>query len=65
MAVFTMAMFLGIALMQWITGLIASIAKAQGVEPFTAVFLTVAALLAAGAAAFVALPQAHVHAGKS
>ena len=65
MAVFTMAMFLGIALMQWITGLIASIAKAQGVEPFTAVFLTVAALLAAGAAAFVALPQAHVHAGES
>ena len=65
MAVFTMAMFLGIALMQWVTGLVASIAKAQGVEPFTAVLLTVAALLTAGAAAFVALPQAHVPASNS
>jgi predicted MFS family arabinose efflux permease len=59
MAVFTMAMFLGIALMQWITGAVASIAKAHQVEPFTAVFVTVAALLSAGALAFVALPSAH------
>jgi hypothetical protein len=59
MAVFTMAMFLGIALMQWITGIVASIAKARGGEPFTAVLLTVAALLAAGAIAFVSLPAAH------
>jgi predicted MFS family arabinose efflux permease len=59
MAVFTMAMFLGIALMQWITGVVASVAKAHAVEPFTAVLLTVAALLAAGAAAFVLLPAAH------
>ena len=59
MAVFTMAMFLGIALMQWITGVVASVAKAQGAEPFTAVLLTVAALLAAGATAFVCLPDAH------
>jgi predicted MFS family arabinose efflux permease len=59
MAVFTMAMFLGIALMQWITGIVASVAKARGVEPFTAVLLTVAALLVAGAIAFVSLPAAH------
>jgi predicted MFS family arabinose efflux permease len=59
MAVFTMAMFLGIALMQWITGMVASLAKAQQVEPFSAVFATVAALLAVGAAAFAGLPAAH------
>jgi MFS family permease len=59
MAVFTMAMFLGIALMQWATGLIASVAQAHGSEPFTAVLATVAALLVAGAGAFVLLPAAH------
>ena len=59
MAVFTMAMFLGIALMQWITGLVASLATSHHIEPFTAVFATVAALLAAGAAAFTGLPAAH------
>jgi predicted MFS family arabinose efflux permease len=58
MAVFTMAMFLGIALMQWITGVVASVAQARGIEPFTAVLATVAALLAVGAAAFVLLPAA-------
>ncbi len=60
MAVFTMAMFLGIALMQWVTGVVASIATARGVEPFTAVLATVAALLAAGAVAFASLPAAHI-----
>ena len=59
MAVFTMAMFLGIALMQWLTGVVASIAKAQQVEPFAAVLAAVAALLAAGAIAFASLPAAH------
>jgi predicted MFS family arabinose efflux permease len=61
MAVFTMAMFLGVALMQWITGVVASVAQAHGTEPFTAVLATVAVLLAAGAAAFVLLPAAHNH----
>ncbi len=61
MAVFTMAMFLGVALMQWITGAVASVAQAHGTEPFTAVLATVAALLAAGAAAFVLLPAAQNH----
>ena len=59
MAVFTMAMFLGIALMQWITGVVASVAQAHQVETFTAVLATVAALLTAGALAFAALPSAH------
>ena len=56
MAVFTMAMFLGVAGMQWLTGVIASNAATWGLDPFTAVFASMAALLAAGAAAFVLLP---------
>ncbi|NMM07794.1 MAG: MFS transporter [Polaromonas sp.] len=56
MAVFTMAMFLGVAAMQWFTGLVASLAAAQRVEPFTAVLASIAALLAAGALAFTLLP---------
>lgn len=57
MAVFTMAMFLGIALMQWITGVVATIAKAQGLDAFTAVLLSVAVLLVAGVLAFARLPS--------
>ena len=56
MAVFTMAMFLGVALMQWVTGLAASWAHAQGSEPFQAVLLTMAALLALGMLGFRWLP---------
>lgn len=56
MAVFTMAMFLGVATMQWLTGLVASSASAHGIEPFTAVLASIAALLAAGALAFTVLP---------
>ena len=56
MAVFTMAMFLGVAAMQWFTGVVASRAAAWGVDPFTAVFASMAALLVCGAAAFVLLP---------
>ena len=56
MAVFTMAMFLGVAAMQWFTGLVASLAAAQGAEPFAAVLASIAALLAAGALAFTLLP---------
>ena len=56
LAVFTMAMFLGIALMQWVTGAVASMAQARQAEPFTAVLLVIAALLAAGALAFAWLP---------
>jgi len=56
MAVFTMSMFLGVAAMQWFTGIVASVASSHGVEPFTAVLASIAALLAAGALAFVLLP---------
>jgi MFS family permease len=56
MAVFTMAMFLGVAAMQWLTGIVASVAISHGVEPFTAVLASIAALLVAGALAFTVLP---------
>jgi MFS family permease len=56
MAVFTMAMFLGVALMQWGTGVAASVASAHGGDPLTAVLATIAALLVLGIAAFAWLP---------
>ncbi|SFP85339.1 Predicted arabinose efflux permease, MFS family [Variovorax sp. 770b2] len=56
MAVFTMAMFLGVALMQWGTGVAASIAAAHGGDPLTAVLATIATLLVLGIAAFAWLP---------
>ena len=56
LAVFTMAMFLGVAAMQWLTGIVASAAAAHGVEPYTAVLATIAALLLTGALAFTVLP---------
>jgi len=57
MALFTMAMFLGVAVMQWLTGAIASAAAAHGLNPFAAVFGTIAALLTLGVAAFAWLPK--------
>jgi len=57
MSLFTMASFMGVALMQWATGAIASAAQAHGVEPFMAVFGSIAVMLAAGTAAFRWLPQ--------
>ena len=56
MAVFTMSMFLGVAAMQWLTGVIASAATAAGIEPFTAVLASMAGLLAMGVLGFVLLP---------
>lgn len=58
MAAFTMAMFLGIAFMQWISGAVAQFALAQGIDPYAAVLLAVASLLLTGAAAFALLPEA-------
>jgi len=57
MSIFTMAMFLGVAVMQWLTGTVASTATALGVDPFLAVLATIAALLAFGALAFSVLPK--------
>src|SRR6218665_1308700 len=56
MAAFTMALFLGVALMQWVTGMAASLAPARGVEPYAAVMLTIALMLVLGALAFKCLP---------
>ena len=58
MAAFTMAMFLGIAFMQWISGAVAQFALARGIDPYAAVLLAVASLLLTGAAAFALLPEA-------
>lgn len=57
MAVFTMALFLGAALMQWVSGLAASLAKANGGNPYAMVMLTIAGMLVAGALALKFLPQ--------
>ena len=57
LSLFTMAMFLGIALMQWASGLVASVAARWGVEPFTAALLTMGAMLLLGALAFWKLPR--------
>jgi len=59
MALLNMAMFLGVSLMQWTTGVAASWAVAHGTDPFRAVFLTVSGMLAAGTLAFWVLPRAH------
>ena len=58
MAVFTMAMFLGVAAMQWLTGLVASLATAHAsADPYGWVMAAIAALLALAALAFRLLPQ--------
>lgn len=57
MALFTMALFMGVALVQWLTGAIASLAQARGADPFGAVFACIAGLLALGTLAFWRLPQ--------
>lgn len=58
MALFTMAMFMGVALMQWFTGFVASQAAARGGDVYAVVLLTIAVLLGAGALAFALLPKA-------
>ncbi|MGV3492260.1 MAG: MFS transporter [Ramlibacter sp.] len=57
MAVFTMAMFLGVALMQWLTGLAASAAQALRIETYTAVFGAIAFFLLLGTVLYRFLPQ--------
>ncbi|MDB5749976.1 MAG: major facilitator superfamily 1 [Ramlibacter sp.] len=56
MAVFTMAMFLGVALMQWLTGLAAAAAIELGVERYAAVLAAIAFFLGLGALLFRLLP---------
>lgn len=57
MSIFTMAMFLGVAVMQALTGAVASAVMAHGSDPFLAVLATIAGLLLLGALAFRYLPQ--------
>ncbi|HEY0877899.1 MAG TPA: MFS transporter [Zeimonas sp.] len=57
LSLFTMALFLGVALMQWLTGAAASAAVAIGAPPFAAAFGTIAAMLLLGALLFARLPQ--------
>ena len=57
LSVFTMAMFLGVGLVQWLTGWVAGWAEDQGMEPYRAVMVTIAALLALGSTAFRWLPR--------
>jgi hypothetical protein len=56
LSVFTMAMFLGVGLVQSLTGWVANWAQGQGLEPYSAVMGAIAALLALGSTAFRWLP---------
>ena len=61
MAVYTMAMFLGIGVMQWATGALASVATRQGADAFSVVLDAIAVLLGVGALAFALLPAPAVN----
>ena len=57
LSVFTMAMFLGVGLVQSFTGWVADWAQDQGMEPYRAVMVCLAVLMAAGSSAFRWLPR--------
>jgi predicted MFS family arabinose efflux permease len=61
LAIFTMSMFLGVALVQWLTGMVAGIVIERSHEPLFAVHVTLGLLLVAASAAFVALPRAQMN----
>nr|WP_296338077.1 MFS transporter [uncultured Acidovorax sp.] len=56
LSAYTMAMFLGVALMQWFTGIVATGAQRLGWDTHTAVMLAIAAWLALASTAFRFLP---------
>jgi hypothetical protein len=56
LALLTMAMFLGVAAMQWFTGWVAEIAPALGLDPFKAALCAISLLLVGGALAYLCLP---------
>lgn len=58
MSVFTMAMFLGVAIVQSLSGFAASWSQALGQDPYAGVLLCVASLLSLGVLAFRLLPVA-------
>ena len=55
-ALLNMAMFFGVALVQWIAGFVASIAVAHGVSPIGPIFFTLAAMLAIATTGYWLLP---------
>jgi len=59
-AMLNTSMFLGVALMQWLTGLTSTWAGQHGIETFQGALLTVSIMLALGALAFALLPKAQV-----
>lgn len=61
MSVFTMAMFLGVAIVQSLSGFAASWSQALGQDPYTGVLVCVASLLALAALAFRLLPVARLN----
>ena len=52
LSIFTMAMFLGAALMQWLSGLVAGVAERQNADIYQAVMLMIAAMLGGGVLAY-------------
>jgi len=56
LSLYTMAMFLGVALVQWMTGWVAAWAEARHIEVYQAVMLAIASTLILAAAAFRFLP---------
>jgi predicted MFS family arabinose efflux permease len=56
LALYTMAMFMGVAVQQAFTGWVASVAPAWGLDPYVAVLLTLAALLMLASLAYTPLP---------
>lgn len=56
MAIFTMSMFMGVAIVQWITGVVADVAGSAGQEPYAWVMGTIALLLVSGVALFRWVP---------
>ncbi|MDR0274622.1 MAG: MFS transporter [Burkholderiaceae bacterium] len=62
LALLTMAMFLGVSLMQWASGLAAGAAQSLGLEPTAGALATMSLMLAAGGIAFALLPRASVRA---
>ncbi len=57
MALFTMAMFMGVAIMQTLTGMVASVAAGLGIETYAAVMASIAGMLVLGAMLLRGLPQ--------
>ena len=57
LSLYTMSMFLGVAFMQWLTGVVAALAQGQGYEPYQAVMLCIAAMLALASLSFRLLPS--------